>query len=430
MKQIFTFVAAVIVSIVATRADILVIGKNFDDIATVYTKQMLAPKVTFLHEDSCRTKIKADLVIFKSDCSDRAIAKIRLSLRETATAFAVESDTVRAGIEKLIPSQTAIANVMQTRLCDCSEKQVSYAVACCWYKAITGKDASECSFKPDGIRDEVIGVLQICGSEAAEHPGMVTEIDEHWYLPALDTQWKGKRVVFLGDSITDSGQLKSSNDTYWHMLEKMLGIEAFVYGISGHQMSHILGQAEKMEKDLGNGFDAIVIFAGTNDYNSSTPLGDWYTYRLEKVNDHGTDTVLMRRHHCKDITTFRGRINIVLDSLKSHFPGKQIVMLTPIHRSWANFGGNNIQPDESFCNREGTYIDYYVECIREASSIWSVSVIDLFAEAGIHPGVESHGKYFRHPENNIDLLHPNTSGHIFIAYTIAYKMTSIPCFPF
>lgn len=420
----------------AAKADILIVGGNGNDGCFGHiSKMMTDTRLNFVHEDSCGTFGETvDIVIFRNSCSDKVISEVKRLFKKNEVSFAVESDTSRVGISKLIPTSTAVANAMSTMLCDKSEHQVSYAAACCWYRSVTGKDSRDSGYRPSGIRDEVIEVLQICGNEAVMHPGIRSVIDEHPYLPALNSQWKGKKVIFLGDSITDKSQIAPCNDVYWHMLKKMLGIIPFVYGISGHQMSHILGQAAVMEKDLGDDFDAIVIFAGTNDYNASVPIGEWYTYSPQNVNDHGTDTILMHREPSKDESTFKGRINIVLDSLKSHYPGKQIILMTPIHRSWANFGGNNIQPDESFCNRAGLYIDIYSESIREASSIWSVPVIDLFSESGLNPGIASHSRFFRHPEKDNrtgfhDLLHPNTAGHILMAYTIAYKMMAIPCFP-
>ena len=52
--------------------------------------------------------------------------------------------------------------------------------------------------------------------------------------PEIQSQWNGARVAFLGDSITDEGQLKSQ-DIYWHQLVKILGIKPFCYGISGNK---------------------------------------------------------------------------------------------------------------------------------------------------------------------------------------------------
>ena len=87
--------------------------------------------------------------------------------------------------------------------------------------------------------------------------------------------WAGARVAYLGDSITDVNVLR--NDThYWGYLHEWLGITPYVYGKSGHQWHQILGQAERMKQQIGDGFDAIMIFVGTNDYNAGVRIGEWF----------------------------------------------------------------------------------------------------------------------------------------------------------
>lgn len=61
---------------------------------------------------------------------------------------------------------------------------------------------------------------------------------------------------------------------YRNIMSDLPGIEALVYGISGHQMNQIIGQAEKLEDEHSQDFDATMVFAGTNDFNSSVPVGE------------------------------------------------------------------------------------------------------------------------------------------------------------
>ena len=105
--------------------------------------------------------------------------------------------------------------------------------------------------------------------------------------PLISSQWEGSRVAFLGDSITDARQIGSTNNIFWNNLKDILGIEPYVYGISGHRMNQIVGQAEKLEAEHGQAVDAIIVFVGTNDFNGSIPLGEWYTYSREKLSMTG-----------------------------------------------------------------------------------------------------------------------------------------------
>ena len=90
-------------------------------------------------------------------------------------------------------------------------------------------------------------------------------------------QWNGKRVAFLGDSITDKIHVGTTKN-YWQYLAEMLGLEPMVYGINGNQWNGVYKQAVKLKAEHADDVDAIIIFAGTNDYNAGVPLGEWYSY--------------------------------------------------------------------------------------------------------------------------------------------------------
>lgn len=247
--------------------------------------------------------------------------------------------------------------------------------------------------------------------------------------PLLRSQWEGARVAFLGDSITDASQIRTTNDVYWHMFEDILGIKPYVYGISGHRMNQIIGQGERLEREHGQEVDAIIVFIGTNDYNGSVPLGEWYSYSYEKTlvaNRLEGRGEQLRRHRelIYDDTTFRGRANTTLRWLKTHYPDKQIIFLTPIHRGFATFGENNVQPAESYANACGLFIEDYIEAVREIARVWAVPVIDLDSISGLYPLVDEQAHYFRNADT--DRLHPNTEGHRRMAWALAYQLLGYP----
>ena len=235
--------------------------------------------------------------------------------------------------------------------------------------------------------------------------------------------WAGKTVAYLGDSITDPATL-SEETHYWGYLEEWLGITPLVYGKGGHMWFHILGQAEQLRKDRGDDFDAIMIFVGTNDYNAGLPIGEWFVEEKTEVNVNGKMVERVRRTPVMDQWTYRSCINKVLDSLKRMFPTKQIVVLTPVHRAFARFGDWNVQPDESYQNSCGEYLDAYVESVKEASAIWSVPVIDTYSLCGLFPMHKEQGMYF---PGGDDMLHPNAEGHIRLAMCLYYQLLSLPC---
>mgnify|MGYP003312213492 CR=1 FL=1 len=215
---------------------------------------------------------------------------------------------------------------------------------------------------------------------------------------AGENDWQGRRVAFLGDSITDSIHVGCSAN-YWNYLQRDLGIVPYVYGISGHRWKQIYDQAQKLFSEHPNDVDAIMVFAGTNDYNANDPLGAW------------TD----------DESTFRGRISRAMDYLTAHYPGVDIWLLTPLHRGYATFGASNVQPDERHANTAGLWLDSYVGVIKEAAQRWNAArLIDLNAESGLYPLLDSYDGYFLSPST--DRLHPFNTGHERLAKVIARRL--------
>ena len=123
--------------------------------------------------------------------------------------------------------------------------------------------------------------------------------------------------------------------------------------------------------------------------------------------------------------TYKGRINSGITRLKQLFPDKQIILLTPLHRSFARFNEKNVQPAECYQNRIGEYIDPYIEAIKEAGNIWGIPVIDFNAVTGINPMVKEQAPYMFN--ENTDLLHPSTKGQMRMAHTLMYQLLMYPC---
>ena len=242
-------------------------------------------------------------------------------------------------------------------------------------------------------------------------------------------QWKGKRVAYFGDSITDPRN-SGSKKKYWGFLEDWLGITPYVYGVSGRMWNDVPRQAQKLQEEHGDSVDAILIFMGTNDYNTGIPIGEWFTERPEQVmaGIHEVKHLVDRRHRYPVMSdsTYRGRINKALDCVKRMYPRKQIVLLTPIHRAEFYANEKNWQPREDYTNLCGEYLDAYVESVKEAGNLWAVPVIDLNALCGLYPLMDEMAQYFKNAEN--DRLHPNDEGHRRMALTLMGQLMALPVF--
>ena len=161
------------------------------------------------------------------------------------------------------------------------------------------------------------------------------------------------------------------------------------------------------------------------------PIGSYYKEEMGEVKATGgavNGNYQQKRLHrtlVMDPSTMCGRINIALSKLKDTYPDKQIVLLTPVHRGFAQFGPDNIQPDELWQNAAGRWFDEYVEAIRQAGGVWSIPVVDLYSDSGYYPNSQSMGDYVHVPTT--DRLHASDTGNKRLALTLMYRLLALPC---
>ena len=127
--------------------------------------------------------------------------------------------------------------------------------------------------------------------------------------------WYGKKVGYIGDSITDPNCYGDNIKKYWDFLKEWLDITPYVYGVSGRQWNDVPRQAEQLKKEHGEEVDAIVVLMGTNDFNSSVPVGTWFAEKEEQVMAARGETKKLetrkRRVPIMTNDTYKGRINMV-----------------------------------------------------------------------------------------------------------------------
>ena len=259
-------------------------------------------------------------------------------------------------------------------------------------------------------------------TEAVEHRNVELSKDEK----TLHTQWAGMRVGILGDSMTSRRTLGPTYKVWWEYLSELLGFGAtYNYGISGHQWHQIYRQAQTLYAEHAGQVDAILVFAGTNDYNAGCPVGEFFRYEDVEVEVKGPK--IETRHHrvpVLDDTTFCGRLNQAMAYMKDRFPDAQIVVMTPIHRGYAKFNEKNVQPDDFYANGQGLFLEDYVDLIKKAAAYWSIPVVDLYAQSGLVPNLRSNNRYINRSAN--DRLHPATEGEYRIAKLLQYQLPTFP----
>ena len=211
-------------------------------------------------------------------------------------------------------------------------------------------------------------------------------------------QLEGLKMNFLGDSITEGIGTSRKECIYLNVLksEAKLAV-ARNYGISGTRFALQMGTKERPKDDyvdvnsfcerynqMEDDADVVVVFGGTNDYGHGDAL-------IGVFSDRTPDT-------------FYGACHFLFEGLVNKYLGKQIVIMTPLHRT------NELRKTGDVKAREIGTLKDYVDIIREVAEYYSLPVLDLYASSGMQPEIESvRGKYIP------DGLHPNDNGHILIA---------------
>lgn len=209
----------------------------------------------------------------------------------------------------------------------------------------------------------------------------------------------GKKIAFLGDSITEGHGVSVPEHYFCNLLKKEYALEkALNYGIGGTRIAKQLqasgnavwdndfvARVDDMDPDV----DIVVVFGGTNDFgHGDAPLGTKY----DRTN-----------------YTFYGACHLLMEKLIAKYPEATIVFMTPLHRC----NEDNLRGDGGKA-QDVASLSTYVEIIKEVMTYYSIPVLDLFAMSGIQPKVDVlREKYCP------DGLHPNDAGHVLIAKRLA-----------
>ena len=213
---------------------------------------------------------------------------------------------------------------------------------------------------------------------------------------------EGKKVAFLGDSITYGVGASSPETTYVGAFAKESGVEVFNFGVSGTRIARQLkpsacpdfdecfkDRAEKIPADM----DVVVIFGGTNDFG------------------HGD-----ARFGCfedRDEYSFYGALHSLLQMLIEKYPLAHIVYMTPMHRlsemKTVNEIGIPCRP-----------LKDYVAAIREVCEYYSIPVVDLFAISGIQTAIPAMMDLYMP-----DGLHPSDAGAARVASILLSHLRAI-----
>ena len=227
---------------------------------------------------------------------------------------------------------------------------------------------------------------------------MIVERQPFYFSEAI-MELKGKKINFLGDSITEGVGTSAPEHIYINVIKNMCWLaEVRNYGISGTRIARqtfmnpsdpfdndFMLRAPKMDADA----DAVVVFGGTNDYGHGQA-------HLGSFDD-------------REPFTFYGALHTLITLLIDRYMGKPIIFMTPLHRIGEE-AENSWKPE----GVEKHPLCDYVKAIREVCEYYSVPVLDLYRESTMSTRFKPYCDKFMP-----DGLHPNDNGHIIIANKLA-----------
>ena len=202
---------------------------------------------------------------------------------------------------------------------------------------------------------------------------------------------KGNVLNFLGDSITEGVGVSENSKRYFELIKMKYELrEANGYGISGTRLAkqRIPSDEASFDKyfasriDEMKDADAVVVFGGTNDFgHGDAPIGTF--------SDRTPDT-------------FYGACHDLYIKLIEKYPGKPIVIMTPLHRT----------EEDEVRVKHGVSVTLktYIDIIREVAEYYSLPVCDMYKKSGLQPRVDIIKERYIP-----DGLHPNDAGHEIMA---------------
>lgn len=230
----------------------------------------------------------------------------------------------------------------------------------------------------------------------------------------LESPWKGKKIGFLGNSIT-------AYQHYINGLVKLTGCEFVNYGVSGTRIAMINAEDtntfEQRYISMDDDLDAVVVLGGINDFRVGLDGRNWGEL---------SDGAVPGKY------TFYAGLHRLFKGLATKYFGKPVIIMTPMHSYEKNLdtgafderGEYKINEDGSITFREygGKRLKDYVDAIKDVAQFYSLPVIDLYSYSGMCPSLEvQRGTWF----SRTDGLHHNAEGGLKVARAMLPYMNNI-----
>lgn len=220
-----------------------------------------------------------------------------------------------------------------------------------------------------------------------------TAKDTVYVTPVRQSHWKGKKIGFLGDSITQNAE-------YVNSYANLTGCTALNYGISATHMAarntNDTNAFERRYNRIPKNCDMVIVFGGTNDFGhaNTAEFGEF------------SDGPRVGKY------TFYAGLHRLFKGLHERYTNIPVVIMLPIHHGTEidmpeYIIGSDKSITEGTNTTTGKTFREYVNAIREVAAYYSLIVLDAYSYSGLSPMTEigaSNRVFFK------DGLHLNAAG--------------------
>ena len=205
----------------------------------------------------------------------------------------------------------------------------------------------------------------------------------------------GKKVICLGDSITENGD-------YPVRLATLTGATVTNCGFGGSRLAFSTGDYAYLS------FHKLADYISTGDYSGLTAACarlagsptfddniaiaarlaavDWstvdYIVAAYGTNDYGSPDVPLGTTTDTTGATFKGAINYAVNKICTAYPNIKILFVSPIWRSRYNSGDGN--DSDVYANSRGNYLLDFVDAMKEMSALNKMPCVDMYRTSGIN----------------------------------------------
>ena len=220
-------------------------------------------------------------------------------------------------------------------------------------------------------------------------------------LSKAKSKFEGKKLITIGDSITEGVGASNSNTTYPAYLKNKYGLNVVNTGIAGATWANYndgyddISIIHQVDNTNFSDADFVTIFAGTNDFGRQN--GD----TIGNTTDTGKNTV-------------KGAMNYVIGKILTQNPNVKIAIITPMWRQRIVAGDNK---DSDTNALGGQYLIDYVKAIEEQAKYNHIPCLNLYETCLINK--HNYSTYLS------DGLHPNDKGYELLADKIHSFLESV-----